>query len=227
MSPRRNQPVVGMLMRIAGAMLNVRLPRPLTSRLSPLGSDVSSKSGMLYAFVPLNCETSMRSAWWSTAGSVGVLLALSTNGAAQPLGRNYEAYSPPQAYPPGYYVPAPNYVAPPAYAAPYYHHSPPPAAVPHGPSPHYLSAPPVYGAPTYGYRPPPAVPQDVSPYYRGAPQGYVAPAYGYAHPPAVAYAPPEPVLVPLRPRSCGKYRYWNGEYCADARDEPPYLGPKW
>jgi hypothetical protein len=47
--------------------------------------------------------------------------------------------------------------------------------------------------------------------------------------PVAAYAPPPQapvVLVPLRPRSCGKYRYWNGEYCADARYERPYVGPK-
>jgi hypothetical protein len=27
--------------------------------------------------------------------------------------------------------------------------------------------------------------------------------------------------------SDSQYRYWNGEYCADARYERPYLGPKW
>ncbi|WP_296204456.1 hypothetical protein [uncultured Hyphomicrobium sp.] len=25
----------------------------------------------------------------------------------------------------------------------------------------------------------------------------------------------------LRPEDCGTFRYWNGEYCADARFEPP------
>jgi hypothetical protein len=25
----------------------------------------------------------------------------------------------------------------------------------------------------------------------------------------------------LRPADCGTFRYWNGERCADARDEPP------
>ena len=25
----------------------------------------------------------------------------------------------------------------------------------------------------------------------------------------------------LRPANCGTFRYWNGEYCADARFEPP------
>jgi len=34
-------------------------------------------------------------------------------------------------------------------------------------------------------------------------------------------------LAPPRPSNCGKYRYWNGEYCADARYEPPYTGPRW
>lgn len=32
---------------------------------------------------------------------------------------------------------------------------------------------------------------------------------------------------PERPANCGVYRYWNGDYCADARDEPPYVGPRW
>jgi hypothetical protein len=25
----------------------------------------------------------------------------------------------------------------------------------------------------------------------------------------------------LRPENCGTFKYWNGEYCADARYEPP------
>jgi hypothetical protein len=25
----------------------------------------------------------------------------------------------------------------------------------------------------------------------------------------------------MRPADCGTFRYWNGERCADARDEPP------
>lgn len=64
------------------------------------------------------------------------------------------------------------------------------------------------------------------------------PAY-YPPPPAYRYAPPAPPAVysppvygwsyvpPPPPSSCGAYRYWNGEYCADARDEPPYIGPRW
>ena len=34
------------------------------------------------------------------------------------------------------------------------------------------------------------------------------------------------VVVPLRPASCGQYRYWNGVACVDARYNDPYLGPK-
>ena len=36
----------------------------------------------------------------------------------------------------------------------------------------------------------------------------------------------EVVVVPLRPLSCGEYRYWNGVACVDARYTDPYLGPK-
>lgn len=55
-------------------------------------------------------------------------------------------------------------------------------------------------------------------------------------PPPVRYVPAPPIVVyeppvygwvaPPRPLSCGEYRYWNGEYCADARKEPPYTGPR-
>jgi hypothetical protein len=31
--------------------------------------------------------------------------------------------------------------------------------------------------------------------------------------------------IPPRPRGCGRYRYWNGEYCADARYDLPFVGP--
>ncbi len=44
--------------------------------------------------------------------------------------------------------------------------------------------------------------------------------------PPVYYEPPV-VYVPPRPVSCGQYRFWNGDYCADARYEKPYLGPRW
>jgi hypothetical protein len=33
-------------------------------------------------------------------------------------------------------------------------------------------------------------------------------------------------VVPLRPLSCGEYRYWNGVACVDARYNDPYLGPR-
>ena len=68
--------------------------------------------------------------------------------------------------------------------------------------------------------------------------------YGpYAVPPAAVVVPPvvvpqpapvvppvvveQPVIVlPPRPASCGEYRYWNGQYCVDARYNRPYLGPR-
>lgn len=69
-----------------------------------------------------------------------------------------------------------------------------------------------YHPPEY-YLPPPPPPARIDP---GAPplvSGYEPPVYGW--------------LAPPRPASCGKYRYWNGEYCADARRDPPYIGPRW
>lgn len=52
--------------------------------------------------------------------------------------------------------------------------------------------------------------------------------YRYAPPPVVVYEPPVyGWLAPPRPSNCGKYRYWNGERCADARYDPPYTGPRW
>jgi hypothetical protein len=35
------------------------------------------------------------------------------------------------------------------------------------------------------------------------------------------------VIVPLRPSSCGQYRYWNGSVCVDARYNTPYLGRRY
>ncbi|MGE3229332.1 MAG: hypothetical protein AB7J30_07830 [Hyphomicrobium sp.] len=59
--------------------------------------------------------------------------------------------------------------------------------------------------------------------YDYPPEYYLPPA-----PPVMAYEPPVyGWLAPPRPSNCGKYRYWNGEYCADARYEPPYTGPRW
>ena len=41
----------------------------------------------------------------------------------------------------------------------------------------------------------------------------------------VVAAPGEPIiLAPVRPRSCGQYRYWNGYACVDARYNNPDLG---
>ena len=34
------------------------------------------------------------------------------------------------------------------------------------------------------------------------------------------------VIVPVRPASCGQYRYWNGDRCVDARYHDPYIGPR-
>jgi hypothetical protein len=45
-------------------------------------------------------------------------------------------------------------------------------------------------------------------------------------PPVVADQRAVVVAPPPRPASCGEYRYWNGQYCADARYNRPYLGPK-
>jgi len=64
---------------------------------------------------------------------------------------------------------------------------------------------------------------------------YIPPAAGLYDPRARYLPPPDRIEVspglvefpPPRPRSCGRFRYWNGEYCADARYERPYLGLKW
>jgi hypothetical protein len=41
----------------------------------------------------------------------------------------------------------------------------------------------------------------------------------------VVAAPGEPIiLAPVRPRSCGQYRFWNGYACVDARFNDPDLG---
>jgi hypothetical protein len=67
---------------------------------------------------------------------------------------------------------------------------------------------------------------------RYPPNFYVPPprgaGYGRVPPPVVVYEPPVYGWIsPPPPANCGQYRYWNGEYCADARYEPPYLGPRW
>jgi hypothetical protein len=44
--------------------------------------------------------------------------------------------------------------------------------------------------------------------------------------PPVVVEQPVIVVPPPRPASCGEYRYWNGQYCVDARYNRPYLGPR-
>ena len=74
------------------------------------------------------------------------------------------------------------------------------------------------GAYGYGYDRPPPPPSGYGPYG----YGYRPPApTGYFTPPVVEWLPPP------RPSSCGEYRYWDGERCADARWQPPYVGPRW
>jgi hypothetical protein len=184
------------------------LAAPLsTPRQLPLGRTFLSNFQCSTLSLRLDREANMRRALLHTI--VGALLAWSPNVVAQPPGY-YAPYPLAQPYPPGYYPPPPNYAPPPNY--------PPP--------PNYYGAPNYAQPPNYAPRP---APNYAPPAYLGTPSApnYGAPVYGYMPPPAVYYAPPAPALVPLRPRSCGKYRYWNGEYCADARYERPYLGPKW
>jgi hypothetical protein len=40
-------------------------------------------------------------------------------------------------------------------------------------------------------------------------------------PPVYRYRSDSPAVVPVRPLSCGEFRYWNGERCVDARVIPP------
>lgn len=88
----------------------------------------------------------------------------------------------------------------------------------------YYDDPPVYYVPREParvYRVPP-LPPPVVEYRRPLPP-----------PPVIVYQPPvygwgvDPWGAPPRPASCGKYRYWDGEGCADARFYPPYVGPRW
>jgi hypothetical protein len=73
-------------------------------------------------------------------------------------------------------------------------------------------------------------------YYGPQSYYYVPPVVYYPPPPVVYYAPPPatvvvPVPVPypviVRPSNCGRYHYWTGTYCADARYRRPYVGPRW
>jgi hypothetical protein len=47
-----------------------------------------------------------------------------------------------------------------------------------------------------------------------------------APPPDGGLLPPVIAIVPVRPVSCGEFRYWNGDRCVDARYNDPYLGPR-
>ena len=83
--------------------------------------------------------------------------------------------------------------------------------------------PPKPAAPVLG---PPRLVKTVKPH---VPAAEAAPAVAPPPPPPVAvYEPPVYGWIsPPRPSNCGKYRYWNGERCADARFDPPYVGPRW
>lgn len=83
----------------------------------------------------------------------------------------------------------------------------------------YDEAPQVYYPPPEPrryYRVPP-LPDRVIEYRRPLPP----PAIMYYEPPVYGW------YTPPRPSSCGKYRYWDGEFCRDARYAPPYVGPRW
>jgi hypothetical protein len=55
--------------------------------------------------------------------------------------------------------------------------------------------------------------------YGNAPYYY---EYTDPTPPAYRYQSDAPaVVIPVRPRNCGEFRYWNGERCVDARFVPP------
>lgn len=79
--------------------------------------------------------------------------------------------------------------------------------------------------------------EDEDDLYYEAPRRYVpetlpllpqAPVLRQPLPPAAHYGPPPyEWLPPPRPSSCGVFRYWNGDRCADARFYPPYIGPRW
>jgi len=55
-----------------------------------------------------------------------------------------------------------------------------------------------------------------------APPIVVVPQAAPVMPPVVADQPVVVVVPPPRPASCGEYRYWNGQYCVDARYNRPY-----
>jgi hypothetical protein len=47
-----------------------------------------------------------------------------------------------------------------------------------------------------------------------------------AAPVVVRESPPVIAVVPVRPVSCGEYRYWSGTASVDARYNTPYIGPR-
>ena len=67
-------------------------------------------------------------------------------------------------------------------------------------------------------------------YYPGAAPVIVgAPPVVVTAPPVVVEGAPvivEVPLAPLRPLSCGEFRFWNGEACIDARYNKVDIGPK-
>lgn len=54
----------------------------------------------------------------------------------------------------------------------------------------------------------------------------VAPDVDVDVPAVVTENPPIIAIVPIRPASCGEFRYWDGARCVDARYNNPYLGPR-
>jgi hypothetical protein len=125
---------------------------------------------------------------------LGALFAWPSSGATQPSDGSYASYLRMQPYAPSYYVPPPSHIPPSSYI----------------PTPNYNVLPD-----HQAQRLIPSVPY----------VGYDGrPVYAYAPPLVTEFEPLDEVLILLRPRSCGEYRYWNGEYCADARYERPYLG---
>ncbi|MBK5197182.1 MAG: hypothetical protein JJE37_02775 [Methyloceanibacter sp.] len=61
-------------------------------------------------------------------------------------------------------------------------------------------------------------------YYRN--HGYGPDTVIVAPPVIVQESPPVVLEVPVRPVSCGQYRYWDGDHCVDARYNNPYIGPR-
>lgn len=60
------------------------------------------------------------------------------------------------------------------------------------------------------------------------PYFYAPPTYRYGVPPRDYEGPPVVYgwAPPPRPTSCGRFFYWDGVRCIDARRRPPYVGPR-